>query len=316
MLETLNFVKGAVAKRDTVPTLTHFHIANGQIVGANGRIAIGSPIALDLTASPRAQDFINAIERCKEEVALSVTPAGRLAVRSGAFKAFIECIADPLPLPTPCGQRIGLPPGFVSALETLEPFTAEDASRRWAMGILFRERSMFATNNICLVEHFVGQAWPQTFNLPASTARELIRIGDDPEAMLVDTHSVTFIYSGARWLHSTLYEIEWPDVFKVLNRPSNAQPIPEGLFDAVRDLAAFGDERRRVYLMPGFVGTVPRADEGANVALPSVKDFGCYGIEQFLLIEEAAELMDLSSYPAPAMFFGNGIRGAIIGMKE
>lgn len=314
MLDTLKFVQGAVAKRDTVPTLTHFHIAGGSIVGGNGRITIGSPIALDLTASPRAVEFVKAIERCKSEVALSVTAAGRLAVRSGPFKAFIDCIADPLPMPTPKGQRIGVPPGFVDALRMLEPFTGEDASRPWGMGLLFRDRSVFATNNVVLVECFIGQQFPQEFNLPASTARELIRIGENPEVMLLEPNAVTFIYSGSRWLHSTLFDLSWPDVLKVLNRESEPKAIPAGLFDAVRDVKAFGDERNRVYLMPGFVGTCPKPDEGANVAVPEMNNYGCYNIDYLLLVETVANKIDLSGYPGPCQFFGNKVRGAIVGL--
>lgn len=316
MLDTLKFVRGAVAKKDVVPTLTHFHIAGGQIVGGNGRITIGSPIALDLTASPRAVEFVAAIERCKEEASLSVTPAGRLAVRSGSFKAFIDCIADPLPMPTPAGQRVGIAPGFVAALQAVEAFTAEDASRRWAMGVLFKERSMFATNNIVLVEFYLGQKFPHEFNLPAATARELIRIGEDPEAMLIEHNSATFIYSGGRWLHSVLYDLTWPDVYKILERESSPQPVPAGLFDAAHSLKAFGDEKARLYLMPGFVGTRPKHDEGANVALASIEHYGVYNIDHLLLLESIATKIDLSAYPGPALFFGDNMRGAIIGMRE
>ena len=54
MLAALKFVQGAVARRDFVPALTHFYIADGFVKGYNGRIAICAPIDVDLVATPKA----------------------------------------------------------------------------------------------------------------------------------------------------------------------------------------------------------------------------------------------------------------------
>ena len=66
MLEVLKFVKGAVGKKDYVPALTHFQIADGRITGFNGKISLSSPIALDLECCPKAIPFVKAIEACTD----------------------------------------------------------------------------------------------------------------------------------------------------------------------------------------------------------------------------------------------------------
>ena len=40
MLAELKFVQGAVAKKDFIPSLTHFEIKDGMIKGLNGSLAL------------------------------------------------------------------------------------------------------------------------------------------------------------------------------------------------------------------------------------------------------------------------------------
>src|SRR5690606_31461165 len=107
MLDALKFVQGAVARRDFVPALTHFQIRDGYIRGFNGKIALCAPIDLDLDATPKAAPFIKAIEACRDTVELSLTPNGRLAIRSGSFKAYIDCLeGEEFPNVEPEGDEV------------------------------------------------------------------------------------------------------------------------------------------------------------------------------------------------------------------
>src|SRR5689334_19456978 len=93
MLKELKFVQGAVAAKDYVPELQHFKISGGRVEGFNGTIALSTPIDLAIEAMPKAVSFVKAIERIPDgtEVALNLTQAGRLSVKAGAFRAFVEC---------------------------------------------------------------------------------------------------------------------------------------------------------------------------------------------------------------------------------
>ena len=86
MIDSINFVKGAVAKKDFVPNLTHFQICDGFIKGYNGEMAICSPISCDLNMTPHAGQFLQAITSCEDTVALSRTKSGKLSVSSSNFR--------------------------------------------------------------------------------------------------------------------------------------------------------------------------------------------------------------------------------------
>ena len=97
MLSSLKFVQGAVAKKDFVPALNHFRIEGGRVKGYNGMIALCGPIDLDLSITPKALEFTKAIQACTDTISLHITPAGRLSIKSGRFKAFVDCLDEAFP---------------------------------------------------------------------------------------------------------------------------------------------------------------------------------------------------------------------------
>lgn len=316
MLDSLRFVQGAVAKKDFVPELTHFKIEDGRILGFNGSIALSCPIDLDLNVCPKAIPFVKAIQTCKETIQLHLTPSGKLSVKSGPFKALVECVPSFVPEAGPEGPEAPLNGGILPVLKTLSPFIAEDASRPWARGILFRNGSAFATNNVCLLEHWLGAPFPVEINLPKSAVTELLRIGEEPVRIQVTETSATFHFKGDRWLRTQLYTTQWPDVARILDTFSNQQPVPEYLFDSIETLKPFVNESNRVFFHPsGVVATSESEDEGAKVEIPEVQTGGCFHIEQILLLDGVASTIDFSAWPAPCLFQGENLRGAIVGMR-
>lgn len=315
MLGSLRFVQGAVAKKDLVPSLTHFRIKDGTIRGYNGMLGLCCPIDVNLDVSPRAVPFVKAIQTCADTIQLHMTPAGRLSVKSGKFKAFIDCIHEDFPEVTPEGVEIPLKEGLLATLKLLAPFIAEDASRPWARGILFKGQSAFATNNVCLIEHWLGYQFPVEINIPKAAVAELLRIGEEPERLQMTAESVTFHFSGERWLRTQTYTTEWPDLSLVLNQNSNQEKVPEGIWQAIENLIPFVDELGRIFLCPGLVSTGITEGKDAVIELPEVQANACFNFEQLLLLKTVAKSVDFSSYPRPCLFQGNEIRGAIVGMR-
>ncbi len=315
MLDALRFVQGAVAKKDFVPTLQHFRIEGGTIRGYNGMMGLCCPIALDLNVCPKAAPLIKAIQTCKDTIAIHMTTGGRLGIKSGAFKAFVDCINEPFPEVVPEGRCIELKGELLGVLKLLSPFIAEDASRPWARGILLRNQSAFATNNVCLIEYWLGYDFPVELNIPKAAVSELLRINEEPTGLQFTESSVTFHFAGHRWLRTQTYSTNWPDLASILDKPSALVPVPEGLWQATEDLAAFVDVLGRVFLRSGTLATSQTEGEGAAVEVAGLVAEGCYSLKQFRLLEPVATLLDLSTFPAPCAFSGDRLRGAIVGMR-
>lgn len=316
MLEVLKFVQGAVSKKDFVPALQHFRIKDGTIQGFNGAIALSSPINLNLTCSPLAIPFIKAIQTCRDTVQLHLTQSKRLAIKSGSFVAFIECLPEDKEFPNiaPDGDDIPIDGELlVRTLKVLAPFIAEDASRVWARGVLFRGTSAYATNNIIIVEKWVGANFPE-LNIPAESVTELLRIGEIPSRIQASKGSITFHFENGRWLRSQVLSTEWPDISKVLEREGGHEAIPTGFFEALEDLEPFLGELNRCYFSKDRISTSPNSEIGASVEVKGVPEKGCWNLNQLRLLKRVAITTGFEKYPDPCVFYGDNLRGVIAGM--
>lgn len=320
MLDALYFVKGAVARKNIVPALSHFRIAAGKIKSFNGSIALCAPIPLELNVQPKAVPLIKAIESCSGSAALHVTPTGRLSIKSGKFKAFVECDpSDNFPDIEPEGERIPLTNGgLLKMFKQLEPLIGEDMSRAWSRGILLRDDFAFATNNIILVQYWLGYKFPCELVIPHEAVNELLRIGEEPEAMSVTSSNVTFHFANGRWLRTQTFSTQWPDVNRVLNVEvaPTFNAIESEFFDEVAKLKPFVDELNRLFLLGDRLTTSFVADQGAAVEFAGLPPRAVLNIHQVLLLKGIAEKFDFRYLPdQKLMFFGPGLRGAMSPMR-
>jgi DNA polymerase III sliding clamp (beta) subunit (PCNA family) len=319
MLDALKFVQGAVDKKAFLPSLTHFCIRDRTVLGFNGQLALCSPIDIDLDVAPNAFPFVKAISACEETIALHVSSNGKLVVRSGAFKSNVDCIeTKDYPAIKPDGVYLHFPDkSLLPALRQLEPFVAEDERRPWACGVLFDGQSAFATNNIVLVQYWLGYQCPFQVNIPLAAMRELLRIGVDPVAMQMTARHMTFHYSDKRWLRTQLLELNWPNLTNVLKHDSaRAKAFSTGLFEGLETIKPFADSLGKVYFQGDKLATTPNSDAAGTAIKLAVPAAGCYNVNQLLNLKEIADKIDFEAFPQPAFFYGKHCRGLIVGFRE
>jgi hypothetical protein len=317
MLRELKFVQGAVAKKDLLPAMTHFRIEGGRVRSYNGALALSCPIPLDLDCCPKADSMVRAIMNCNETTTITLTPAGKLSIRSGKFRAFVETIQGDTPHVEPAGEPMQFDgEQLLAAFKVLEPFIGTDASRPFTNGVLLDGQSAYATNNTCLAQYWLGTAFPRRINVPRAAIKEVLRINEAPTHGQVDANSITFHYTDGRWIRSQLLSTEWPMdlIGPLLDKPHNAVPLPEGFFEGLALIKGMVDGAGRVYLRNGALRTHTDENEGAAYELELPCD-GLYNLQMMSLLEGVVQRIDLTLYPGPALFFGERLRGAIIGMR-
>lgn len=317
MLSELKFVQGAVAKKDLLPALTHYRIEGGTVRSFNGSLALCSPIPFDIDCTPKAAPFFKAIQNCSETVVLKLTPTGRLNVRSGSFNAYIDCVQDETPHVLPEGNITTIDGvALLTAFKTLQPLIGDDASRPWSNGVLLRGQSAFATNNVVMAEFWVGSTFPIECNIPRDCIAEMLRIKEAPHSIQSTENSITFHYSGDRWIRTGLLSTQWPDVSKHLSKESNPKPINPLLFKALETIEPFSDSFGRAYIYRGVVSTNLEQGEGAKFEIPDLDFEGVYQIRMLQLVGSVATTVDFSFYPEACFFFGDRLRGCFIGLRS
>jgi len=323
MLDAIRFVQGSVAKKEFLPSLTHFVIENNTIRGYDGVIALCAPIALDLECKPKAEPFFKAVQACGDEgLALAMTPTGRLSVKSGKKRFLVDCYPeDNTPHAKPDGDHVHhLSDGkaFYDALETIAPFIGNDASRPWSNGVLIDGPQMYATNNIVLTNIWHGGNFPHKVCVPAKCVKEILRVKQPPIKLQLGTSAITFHFEDGRWIRTQLISTDgWPDIGRVLDRHCTENPtaVDPALFDALRTIKPFVNAMSTVYMQDGVVTTTLADESGATVEVASVKHKGVFGLEMLLLLEGVAQNIDWAAYPAPCLWFGKKLRGAIVGQR-
>lgn len=317
-IDALKFVQGAVSKKDLVPAMAHFVIEGGHVRAFNGVLAISSPIDWQFDCAPLAAPMVKAISYCEDVVSLGLTKTNRLRIESGPFKAFIDCVEmEALPHQMPEGVVMDLDGGsLLNAFKALLPFVGNDASRPWSNGVLLRDNSAFATNNVCLVEYWLGVEFPFTANLPMAAVAEMIRVGQPPTHAQLSENSVTFHYADERWIRTQLYSTEWPDLSKILGVSNNVKPVPENLFEGLEYIKPFVNETSTVYFIDGQLRTHRDDGIGASYQVEGLPDEGVFRLEMLYKLKDAATQIDFGTYPAPMVFYGNQLRGVILGMRE
>lgn len=315
MNDPIKFVKGAVAKKDFVPNLTHFEIKNGYIKGYNGELALCAPIDCDLDVMPKADQFIKAVSRCEDDIKLSLTKNGKLALKSGRLRILVECSSfGEFPNVEPEGEPLELEGSLLKCLKVLEPLIATDASKPWANGILLSSHSAYATNNVILAEYWLGYNCPTPINIPASAIKEILRIGEEPVSMSHTSGKLTLYYESGAWLSTSLLSLEWPNVGKLLDKVSEAPKLPEGFFEAVETIKPFSNELDKVYFLGDKLCTSNETENAAcTLDLSGVNLLGCYACEQLLKLRKIVHSVNLNAYPQAASFHGENLRGLIVG---
>lgn len=321
MLDELKFAQGAVSKKDMIPAMSHFCIENRQVRATNGVVTIGSPIACDLNIRPKAVAMVQAISRCDGTVAMNVTPAGKLSIRSQGFKAFVECTADEYDYPRPQGVATPVKgDAFREAMETLRPFiAARGSAHRFAQGVCLSGKSAMATNGKAVAEYWIGSQFPFQVTIPIDAVSEFVRVKESPIHLLIDERSLTAYYEGGKWIRTVLVPEPFPtkavmELFE--NEKGTYVELSKEHFEVVSKLKPFLGNEETVIFDMGNVRTHLDTNEGAQVDSTLSEKLIRIKFSDFMALEDIANKIAFNSFDdGPSFFKGSVVRGAIMGMN-
>lgn len=309
--DSIQFVRGAVADKDLLPVLTHFHVEAGTIQGFDGRMVMEAPFPQLDTITVPAERFLKAVDACAGEPVIQV--GDKVVVKKGSFRAVLSSMAGfpRTTLPTPYGDPA---PGLIAALTLLRPFASTDASRLWSLGILVDgEGHAWATNNVILVRCPLD--WTGTrINVPTYVVDELVRVGERPLSVAVSAeHQLDVFWSGGRKLRASTLTAEWPDLSPIMKQGDNWEAIPPTLLDACQTIAGLVPNSKLPILRLTAEGVETEDGEHtATIELPP-GILGRYDWRMLKLVLAAAtHWQQLDQVIA---FKGEHIEGVFVGMR-
>lgn len=317
--DSLRFIRSAPPAASSNPATKHLVMSSDSIRSYNGVLTMSAPFSAPVACAPNADAFYAAVKQCGDVVSMDFTADERLYVRSEGFGAYVDCYPlHDLPVVGPAGSGVPIDGElFLQALKVLMPVIGGTQQHAWANGVLLKDGSAFATNNVVLAQYWIGDVLPYTVNLPFAAVAEILRVKEAPTHLQMTNQSVTVHYADGRWLHTPLLDAGgWPNLEKVLDVPSNQQPVPEQFFEGVKAIKAFvTDQFHAAYLYPDYIGTHENLQGGAYHKVEGLTDTAVFAHRHLELLDGVAQTIDFSTYPKPCIFMGERVRGAIAGLR-
>lgn len=313
-LEALKFV-GTVLKETGTVNETHCLINNGYLIAANGVVAAGTKVETTLFAAPNYSLLMAALSKAPEpEISVE---GGRLHVKSGKFKAIVPCI-DPIliSLNNIDPPITKLTNDFKTALETVDVLANENGQNIYSCSVLMAGASCIATEGgRMVVECWHGLPLPPGLALPKAFISALAKVPKDLKAFGFSPSSVTVYFEDDSFLKTQLFSEQWPDIGKILNKPSNMMPIPKDLWEGMNAVCPHSTDGL-VYFDHDVLRSHNNEGVGASYEVKGLPRGPIFNIKQLMLIKDLAKEIDffaVGKHGTATMFRGEKCRGAIAG---
>lgn len=307
LLEAIKFVSLAQSKTGKEMS-TNCRFSNNQIVAFNGVIAAGIKTELELNCCPQTDMLRLALERCGEKVALTILD-NALGVRSGDFQAFVPCCEPSrLPAAAPDAPAMAINDQLTDAFRFLLPVVSDKAEYLLHGSIQVRSGYALATDNTVLIEAWHSFDLPP-MTLPRAAAYAIVKCGKSLTAFGYSGDSATFWFEDA-WIKSTLFRQELPDLYPTINKPVDLRAIPNGYFEAVKQVSPFSNNGK--ILIDGSIvsSSIDRNTGGKIERLEASLEPRIYSFKS-LKFMSFADTMDERTHQRQTYFYGKNIRGCI-----
>ncbi len=316
-VEALKFIS-LVTKDNGNPNETHVYLNNKYATAFNGSVSIGTKIEEDLFACPNNKLLIEALSKCGQHISITQLDNNRLSIKSDKFKAIIPCI-DPnlITLSIPDEPCASIDNKFKMALEAVGVLADEDSNRVVTASILMANGSLISTNGHIIFEYWHGISLPTNISLPKALVKPLTGTNKNLTKFGFSQSSVTFYFDDESWIKSQLYADQWPDVSMILNKQSNAWPVPTDLFIALSAVMPFCEDNW-VYFHAGVLRSHPIEGVGATFEIAGLPSGPILNGKALGLLKPWAKQIDfLAPGPHPGtsmvMAFGDNMRAALMG---
>lgn len=240
-----------------------------------------------------------------------------VTIRGGRLKATIQCIdGEPPDVPAMPSEWQPCPAGLLPALALAAPFCADDG---WASGIRLMEGRITAINNASGVDVEVPAL---TLDVPAvlpQAAAAFLAACGAPAEYAVTEGALIFRWLDGRWLRCQMLVGAFPDmVDKILDSAGDVAPVaisPEWR-NGYADASALSDGT--ITITPSTVSGTKGAGNGTveiETAVPEGHR-SHWATKRLDPVIACVQRWNPDAWPNVARFYGEGLRGVVIGVRR
>ena len=320
MIEELTKAARIASDKGGLHIMAAVLVKDGTISAGNGAVSIRVPCTdlAEHTFAVDADRFLAAVKASDGAPKLKLTDGGKLSVTHGKFRALIPLMdADNYPTTEHPETGEPCPHDFIDQLRRVHSFIATDKARPWATGAMLKGAAIIATNGTTLVRGYLDGTLARDAVLPLVGVEALLGVKSNPDRLAITANACVFYWPDGTVMSIQLLAHQWPDIDKLLDAPTDCQPVPEGLADAIKRVMPFCPNKDHSIIRLTADGKVCTADGDSSGVVGGFifAQDSAFIASELLAVLELADKINLAAYPAAVPFSGERVHGVLAGVR-
>jgi hypothetical protein len=245
LIKALQFISLAQKSQGTAYQ-THCLINRNWLIAHDGVLTIGTKVQEDVSACPHTASLLAALSKCGEQVSITQLSEFSLSVKSGKFKALVECIAfDQMPIVGPDAPSHAANDVLRDGFGKLAWIATEGETQAFKAAVMVQNGSMVATNGSVLLELWHGLELPCQILIPKATAVAVSKVDKKLVGIGGSANSVTFHFEDESFIRSSVFVDRFPDYQRIFSEAEGkgVLPLPPDFFTALGAVSGFGESK-------------------------------------------------------------------------
>ncbi|AMW36144.1 DNA polymerase III beta subunit [Xanthomonas phage XAJ2] len=312
LIAALKFIAPA-QKKAGLHYQTHCVFYGGNVIAFDGLLTIGHPIEEDIHCCPESLKLLESLNKCGQELNITQLDSGRLSIKSGRFKAIVNCHPfNEMPYVGPDQLCAVIDDRIKEAFSAIGQIISESADRIVCACICLRANTAVATNGFVLAEYWHGIDLPDNLLIPKLAVKAICAATKKLVGFGFSTHSATFFFEDGSYIKTQLFDEGYPRVENFFIKPTLPVALPEDFFKGIDALDGF-DEDNVVYFSERGMSTARDGSKGATYEIEGLPNETAFSIDFLKLVQKEFLNVDFQTKEQRAYFFGKNSRGVIMG---
>jgi len=312
LIKALQFV-GLAQRSAGTSHQTHCLMNNGWCVAFDEVFTIGCKIEENISACPKTQYLLDALQKCGEQIAIAQLSEYVLSVKSGKFKASIPCVGfDAVPATGPDAPIAVITDELRAGFETCGWLVHEGEQEAYKAALLLQGGSIVGSNGSVLLEYWHGIDLPPGLLIPSKAVNAIVKIKKPLTRFGFSATSATFYFDDESFLKTQLFDARYPNYKAVFDKGGliEAAHLPTDFFKGLQAVRSFSEDKF-VFLTGDKIQSNTQEELGATYDLPGIPINFAFNQEMLAAIEP--HFKSVAFHEAAAYFKNGKVRGVIMG---